>query len=77
MIQPIYADYTSSPAVDPTNREFGQKKLSDTIMFDILLRLDDVEIKGNSKAMKERGASIKEVSAILDDLAHDSGLGRP
>jgi hypothetical protein len=63
--------------VDPTNREFGQKKLSDTIMFDILLRLDDVEIKGNSKAMKERGASIKETPTILDDLAPDSGLGRP
>jgi hypothetical protein len=58
----------ADPPTDPKKREFEHKKLSETILAQIMLKADGIVPDGNVTIRNARKALIKEAQANLDRL---------
>ncbi|KAJ5677697.1 uncharacterized protein N7477_003330 [Penicillium maclennaniae] len=65
---PLCDEYVAHPPSDPKKREFEYRKLSETILAQIMLKADGIEPDGNETVRNARKALIREAQANLNRL---------
>ncbi|KAH7082235.1 hypothetical protein FB567DRAFT_500084 [Paraphoma chrysanthemicola] len=65
---PLAVQYINNPPEEKAKREFEYKKLSETILTQIIFKLDGVETEGDQEARMKRKAIVKEVQGMLNKL---------
>lgn len=65
---PLCEEYLADPPTDPKKREFEYRKLSETILTQVMLKADGIEPDGNEVVRNARKALIKEAQATLNRL---------
>ena len=61
-------DFISNTPADAKKRDFEYRKISETILTQILLKSDAVDTEGNTNARTKRKDLVKEVQDFLNDL---------
>ncbi|KAL2263521.1 hypothetical protein VTK26DRAFT_6422 [Humicola hyalothermophila] len=67
-LRPLCADFVAQPPLDPERRVEEHRKLSETIMIQVILKLDGVETSGEEGARARRRQLVREVQAVLKDI---------
>ncbi|KAJ5294736.1 hypothetical protein PENANT_c014G06184 [Penicillium antarcticum] len=65
---PLVDEYVADPPTDPKKRDFEYKKLSETILAQVMLKADGIEPDGDVTIRNARKALIKDAQAALNKL---------
>ncbi|KAH8422771.1 BAG family molecular chaperone regulator [Aspergillus melleus] len=67
-LAPLCEAYIANPPAEPKVRDFEHKKLSETIMAQVLLKADSIEPDGQEDTRNARKKLIKETQVVLGRL---------
>ena len=65
---PECEQFLQNPPAEPSKKEFEHKRLSETILTQVLLQLDGVETDGDPDARARRKEQVKETQGWLNQL---------
>jgi hypothetical protein len=71
---PLAREFIAAPPADPKKREEEHRKISESILQQIVLKLDGVETDGNADIRTRRKAQITEANAVMKEM--DVALGK-
>ncbi|PGH17765.1 hypothetical protein AJ79_00906 [Helicocarpus griseus UAMH5409] len=74
-LEPLLQEYINHTPTDTKTRDFEHRKLSETTMMQVILKVDGIDVEGNEAARQQRKALIVTVQNMLKkvDEAHRSG----
>ena len=67
-LAPLVDEYVADPPTEPKKREFEYKKLSETILAQVMLKADGIEPNGVERVRNARKALIKDAQGALNQL---------
>ncbi|CEJ93456.1 hypothetical protein VHEMI09043 [[Torrubiella] hemipterigena] len=73
--RPLCEEFLAAPPTDPDKREEEHRRLSESIMAQIIIKLDAVDTGGHEEIRNKRRAIVQEVEDTLRQLAFANKLG--
>lgn len=68
VLAPACVAFASSPPADRTKREFEHKRLGESVLAQVILKLDGVEVEGDEEARQRRRELVREAQGWLNRL---------
>jgi hypothetical protein len=67
-LMPLCSDFTASPPSDPKKREDEHRRISETVMQQVILKLDEIDTQGDDEARAKRRELVRYVQDILKEM---------
>ncbi|OIW29373.1 BAG domain-containing protein [Coniochaeta ligniaria NRRL 30616] len=65
---PLCSKFTASPPSDPKKREDEHRRITETVMQQVILKLDEVDTQGEEEARARRKELVRHVQSVLKEM---------